>query len=329
MHADSLPYDVVTLGETMIRWTPSHCQRIEQVHSMELHVGGAESNTAVGLARLGNRTAWISRLTSNPLGRVIEGTLCRYGVDTHHVVWTNEDRVGLYFLEEGKEPRGSQVFYDRKGSAISKMQPSELPASLFQPGRSKCFHTTGITAAIGSAACATAREAFRLARQAGWKLSFDTNYRAKLWSPNEASMGCVPFMEQTDVLFIPERDARTLFPEVASLERSALVLWLSKRFPNAIIAFTAGKEGSWGAKGDQMVNHGIFPADTIGRLGGGDAFAAGFLHAYLQDLSLNDCLRWGSATASMKYSIPGDLPLVDRSAVEALVLSHGSNSIVR
>lgn len=329
MHADSLAYDVVTLGETMIRWTPPHCQRMEQVHSMELHVGGSESNTAVGLARLGNRAAWISRLTSNPLGRIIEGTLRRYGADTQHVVWTNEDRVGLYFLEEGKEPRGSQVFYDRKGSAISKMQPSELPLGLFQPGRSKCFHTTGITAAIGSASCATAQKAFELAKRAGWKLSFDTNYRAKLWSPTEASVGCVPFMEQADVLFIPERDARTLFPDAASLERTALVSWLSKRFPNAIIALTAGKEGSWGAQGDLLVNQGIFPADTIGRLGGGDAFAAGFLHAYLQGLELAPCLRWAAATASMKYSIPGDLPLVDRSAVEALVLSHGSYSIVR
>src|SRR5690606_7918776 len=109
-------YDVITLGETMLRLTPPAPLRIEQTTSFNVYVGGAESNTAVGLSRLGFKTAWLSRLTDNPLGRLIAGTIARYGVDTSHVVWTSKDRVGVYYVEEGQSPRASQVYYDRAGS---------------------------------------------------------------------------------------------------------------------------------------------------------------------------------------------------------------------
>src|SRR5688500_13638874 len=109
--------DVVTMGETMLRFTPPGRTRLEQAHELQLHVGGSESNTAVGLARLGLRTAWFSRLPDTALGRLISGELARYGVDVQHIVWCNDSRVGLYFLEEGGPPRGSQVIYDRRDSA--------------------------------------------------------------------------------------------------------------------------------------------------------------------------------------------------------------------
>src|SRR5512144_599786 len=105
-------YDVVTLGETMLRFTPPDFKRLEQTSSFNAEVGGSESNLAIGLARLGLKVLWLSRLTDNPLGRLIEGTIARQGVDTSRVIWTEADRVGLYFLEEGKAPRQSKVIYD-------------------------------------------------------------------------------------------------------------------------------------------------------------------------------------------------------------------------
>ncbi len=93
-------YDVLTLGETMLRFTPPARNRLEQTDHLQVHVGGSESNTAVGLARLGLKTAWLSRLPSTALGRMVSGELNKFGVDTSHVIWTDSDRVGLYFLEE-------------------------------------------------------------------------------------------------------------------------------------------------------------------------------------------------------------------------------------
>src|SRR5919201_143056 len=134
-----MPHDVITFGEAMIRLSPPNFRRLEQARSLELQVGGAELNTAVALARLGRRSTWVSRLTDNPLGRLVANHAREAGVSTEHVVWTKEDRVGLYFLEFGAAPRASSVLYDRKGAAIANVKPGTVnwPA-VFEGG--KWFH---------------------------------------------------------------------------------------------------------------------------------------------------------------------------------------------
>ena len=122
-----MPYEVITFGEAMIRLSPPNFRRLEQARSLDLLVGGAELNTAVGLARLGRSPAWVSRLTRNPLGRLVANSAREAGVSTEHVVWTDGDRVGLYFLEFGAAPRASSVLYDRKGAAIARVRPGEVP----------------------------------------------------------------------------------------------------------------------------------------------------------------------------------------------------------
>src|SRR5436189_6151888 len=116
-------YEVVTFGEAMLRLSPPNFHRLEQARSFDVKVGGAELNTAVALARLGRNTAWVSRLTNNPLGRLIANKAREAGVATEHVVWTTGDRVGLYFLEFGAAPPPSHVLYDRKIRAIAGIQP--------------------------------------------------------------------------------------------------------------------------------------------------------------------------------------------------------------
>src|SRR5436190_22507620 len=121
-----MAHDVITFGEAMVRLSPPSFHRLEQAHSLDVKVGGAELNTAVALARLGRQTAWVSRLTDNPLGRLIANQAREAGVSTEHVVWTTDDRVGLYFLEFGAAPRASSVLYDRKGAAIAALQPGTV-----------------------------------------------------------------------------------------------------------------------------------------------------------------------------------------------------------
>src|SRR5438270_8390122 len=115
--------DLVTFGEAMLRLSPPNFRRLEQTRSLDVQVGGAELNTAVGLARLGHSTAWVSRLTRNPLGRLIANHAREAGVGTDHVVWTDEDRVGVYYLEFGAAPRARSVPHDRKGAAIANIRP--------------------------------------------------------------------------------------------------------------------------------------------------------------------------------------------------------------
>src|SRR5436305_6931387 len=118
-----MPYDVITFGEAMVRLSPPNFRRLEQASSVDVQVGGAELNTAVGIARLGHSSAWVSRLTRNPLGRLIANRAREAGVGTDHIVWTDEDRVGVYFVEFGSAPRASGVVYDRKGAAIAGIRP--------------------------------------------------------------------------------------------------------------------------------------------------------------------------------------------------------------
>src|SRR6059036_3401182 len=110
-----MPHDVITFGEAMIRLSPPNFRRLEQTRSLDVLVGGAELNTAACLARLGRSAAWVSRLTKNPLGRLIANHAREIGVGTEHIVWTDDDRIGVYFLEFGPAPRASSVLYDRKG----------------------------------------------------------------------------------------------------------------------------------------------------------------------------------------------------------------------
>jgi len=140
-------YDVVGLGEALLRLNPRDPQLLEQAGELEVHVGGSETNVLVGLARLGLRTAWISRMTDIPLGQLIGHTLRGQGVDTAHLTWTSENRVGLYFLARGVPPRASRVYYDRGDSAMAHMTPADLPDTLFKQGRAYLLHTSGITAA--------------------------------------------------------------------------------------------------------------------------------------------------------------------------------------
>ena len=323
-----MPYDVVTLGETMLRLTPPGAQLIEQSLSLTVHVGGSESNVAVGLARLGHRVAWLSRLTDNSLGRSISRALQTHGVDVSHITWTREDRVGLYFLEEGPPPRGSRVTYDRAGSAMSRIQPDDLPKDLFAAQAPAWLHVSGISLAISRPAAQTTLAAAQRARAAGWHISFDVNHRAALWPPEAAANACEPLAEMADVVFLALRDAAALYN--APDEPDKALRHLQKRWPAQTIVLTLGAAGAAGiSPGGDIVHQSAYPAHGSGRIGGGDAFVAGFLSSYQEANALPSALMWGAAAAAYKYTLPGDMPLLDRNALQAIMQQDGPRALQR
>ncbi len=325
-------YDVVTIGETMLRFTPPHGLRWEQAESLQVHIGGSESNTAVGLARLGHRVAWVSRLTDNPFGRKIANSIAYHGVDTQHIVWTDQDRIGTYFYEQASAPRGNQVLYDRAGSSFSRFGPTELPGGLFQASNSRFLHITGISLGLGQPCIDLIHEAARLSRDAGWKISFDVNYRAKLWSAKQAAQVCSTMLEIADVIFLPIRDAKLLWNidyDSAGLEFApADVAQQVARSMNdklkrdCCFVMTMGSLGSCCLCQDLFTFAATEAVPAVGRLGGGDAFTAGFLSGLLQGEQPSQALRWGNAAARVKYSIPGDMPFFQASEVARLVLGQ-------
>lgn len=323
-------YDLVTLGETMMRLSPPGQLRIEQTGVFEIEIGGTESNMAVAMARLGLKVAWISRLPTNALGRRITRVLTGNGVDVSHVVWADNERLGTFFIEFGDGSRPTSIIYDRANSAMARMQPADLPDTLFRPGVGRHLHLTGITLAISDSAAATAERALKLAKEAGWTTSFDVNYRAKLWTPEVCREGCQPFAEVADIFFIPLRDAQTIYKIAEDATPEQALAEFQAMFPQATIVLTLGSGGAIAAEqGKPPVHQPAFPVTgSVGRIGAGDAFIAGVLYRYLQPDSvetwLQEGLLWGTAAAAFKYAIPGDMGLFEREEIEALIASAGT-----
>jgi 2-dehydro-3-deoxygluconokinase len=323
-----MPYDVITFGEAMIRLNPPGFRRLEQAHTLEVQIGGAELNTAVALSRLGRRAAWVSRLTDNALGRLIANRARAAGVNTEHVVWTPEDRVGLYFLEFGAAPRASSVLYDRKDAAIARVRPGLIDWRAVFAG-SRWFHVTGITPALSPSAAETTREALQAARAAGVQTSMDLNYRAKLWSQAEAGRWMTDLLQLTDVLITTEEDTERVFG-IKGKDYADVAAQLARRFPLKAVGITLRDnplvwKNTWTAIGYRegtVYRTRSFEVEIVDRLGAGDSFAAGLIHGLL-DGDLQKGLDYGVAASALKHTIPGDFAWVTRDEVEALLKGPG------
>ncbi|HUR54676.1 MAG TPA: sugar kinase, partial [Gemmataceae bacterium] len=202
--------DVIAFGEVMVRLAPPHFQRLEQTRSLDVEIGGAELNTAVGVTRLGRSAAWVSALPDNPLGKLVANRVREAGVSDSFVKFTPEGRCGLYFLEFGASPRASSILYDRKDSSISRVTPGAFDWATIFTG-AKWFHVTGITCALSAGAADVVAEALTAARVAGVRVSIDLNYRAKLWSREDAARVMGAILSQCEVLIASEADAQHLF----------------------------------------------------------------------------------------------------------------------
>jgi 2-dehydro-3-deoxygluconokinase len=323
-----MAHDVVTFGEAMVRLSPPNFRRLEQAHSLDVLVGGAELNTAVALTRFGHTAAWVSRLTRNPLGRLIANRAREAGVCTDHVVWTAEDRVGLYFLEFGAAPRASSVLYDRKDSAVARIGPGMVDWPTVFAG-AKWFHVTGIAPALSPTAAEATREALRAARERRVQVSIDLNYRAKLWSPAEAHRWMSEFMQLCDVLITTEEDAEKVL-QVKGDDYEQVARELARRYPLKVVAITLREnplvwKNSWTAiayRDGAVYRTRVHDVEIVDRLGAGDSFAAGLIHGLL-DGDVQRGLDYGVALSALKHSIPGDFAWVDPEEVDALLKGSG------
>jgi len=299
--------DVVTFGETMIRLSPPDFQRLEQSTSLNLSVGGSELTVAAGIARLGMTSAWISRLPANPLGRMVRNKAREQGVDTEHIVWTKGDRIGLYFVEYGASPRASSVLYDRAHSAIANIELNEVVWEDVMKG-AKLFHVSGITPALSDRTAAVTAQAIGVAKKLGLIVSYDLNYRAKLWSEQKARAVQEPFMSQVDILITTEEDTERVFGiRAASYEEVALEL--AGKFGLKVVTITLrGTPSVWrntwsaiAVKDGQCYRDVTYEIEVVDRVGGGDNYSAGFLYGYLTR-DVEYAVRLGNAFTVLKHT---------------------------
>ncbi|ELZ74860.1 phosphofructokinase / 2-keto-3-deoxygluconate kinase (KDG kinase) [Haloferax larsenii JCM 13917] len=311
--------DLVTFGETMLRLSPPRGERLETAREFEVQAGGAESNVAVAAARLGRDAAWFSKLPDSPLGRRVVGELRSHGVATDGVVWDDEHRQGLYYLEHGVEPRPTNVVYDRADAAVTTLETGEIDLDAVRDA-DVCY-TSGITPALSTTLHATTKDVLEVAQEAGTTTAFDLNYRTKLWTPDEAAAGYRDLFDAIDVLFAAQRDAETVLGRDGDAESIARGLAADYDFETVVV--TRGAEGSLAFADGDVYEQGVYEAETHDAIGTGDAFVGGYLAKHLDGGDVADSLQWASATASFKRTIEGDVAVVTPEDIERVVADEG------
>jgi 2-dehydro-3-deoxygluconokinase len=308
--------DVVGLGEVMLRLAARAPMRLEQARELDVSLGGTEANVLAALARLGHRTAWISALPANVWGERIGRELTAHGVDVGGVVWREGGRMGTYFIEYGLAPRPIRVLYDRKDSAFSTLDEAEVDWRRVR--ESRAVHLTGVTMALGPRARRLVERAVEEADLAGTVVSLDVNYRANLWTPEEARAALSPLLARAGLLFVGAEDARRVFG--LSGPPDALAGELRARAPRATIALTLGDQGSLVLAAGVHRPTRLYQLDLVAdRVGAGDAFAAGFLHGWLQDAGSQRAQDLGTALAALKCTMWGDVAVVRRGELDELM----------
>jgi len=328
-----MSYDLVTFGETMIRLSPPDHHRLEQTSLLDVNVGGSELNVAVTAQRLGLDTSYVTRLTNNPLGRMVKNKAREHGVDTSHIVWTDDDRVGTYFVEFGASPRPNSVLYDRRDSAIARICPGEVDWDNTFRG-TKVFHTSGITPALSETAAEATKEAVQAAKEAGLKVSIDLNYRARLWSQKRARAVMTKLVNAADILITTEEDTERVFG-IKKDNYEEVAKALADQFHLEAVAITLRETPSvwrntWTGityANGQIYRGPKFDIEVVDRVGAGDSFTGGFLFGYLDDGPAAG-VRYGIAISALKQTNPGDLCWATRKEVERL-LDGGGLRIVR
>jgi 2-dehydro-3-deoxygluconokinase len=324
---------ILCFGELLLRLTAPGRELLLQSGRLDVHVGGAEANVAVALARLGHEVAMVSRVPANALGDAAAGHLRRYGVDTAAVT-TGPGRMGLYFLSPGAGVRPSDIVYDREGSAFAQADAGAFDWNRLLDG-ADLLHLSGVTPALGRASADAAIAAAEAAKAKSVAVSFDGNFRSQLWARwgGDPAAILAELVGCAEILFGNHRDIALLtgrdFSGEGESRRRDAAQAAFERFPGLkLIASTARHitdadthriAARIDARDGSAQTGEVAVAGIVDRIGAGDAFAAGVLHGLRSDLDREATVHAGLALACLKHSLPGDASLFGQADIDAFL----------
>ncbi len=300
----------------MLRLTPETFETLQSANNWKIRVGGAEANVLAGISLLGLDTQFISFLPDNPLGKKVYKELRKFGVGVKGVEFSPRGRMGLYFVDFLNSTNLAEVFYDRENSSFAISPLKEQYVSFVRDA--KIFHFTGITPGLG-VQCRNNLKMLLNAIPTSTEVSFDTNYRQKLWSPCEFKKFFEDIISYVNILFFKEEDFHYIFDE--KIEDYDILSYLQKNYgAEKIYVLTQGEKGCSVRHRNHSFSRPSFPVGrVVDKLGTGDAFVAGFLYGYLVEKSLEKAAIWGNAMAAIKMNVFGDFPAFEKELVEHLV----------
>lgn len=292
--------DVVTLGECMALAFPTSAVSLADADALALDMAGAESNLCIALARLGFQTRFITRVGADPFGERLRRLLTQEGVSTDALILDEQAPSGLFFREHLKDGQ-RRVYYYRANSAASRLEPDDLDPNWF--ANCKILHLTGITPALSHSCAESCQRAIELAKANGALISFDPNYRAKLWQPSAAREALIPLMRQCDILLIGHEDAAAILDSQDPAQTMDYCTGLGPRW----IVLKMGESGAIARVDGQDYPVASVPArQVVDPVGAGDGFNAGFLAGMLRGWEIPRALELAAKIGSAAVEVMGD-----------------------
>lgn len=327
---------VVTFGELMLKLSPEGYTRFTQAHRYNATYGGSEANVAVTLAGYGDEAAFVSKLPEHEIGENGVSALRERNVDTSFIIRGGE-RVGVYFAEKGASLRPGQVIYDRKNSSIARAKAAEFDWERALEG-ADWFHFSDITPALGGEMPLACHMALMTARSKGIRISCDVNYRRKLWSAKKAGEVMSGLLEYVDLCIIGLDAAKDMFsiePDEGGTPFESVAGKLTERFGFKAVAMSLrkGTTSSFNTLSGMLYKDKKayfakkYGVDIIDRIGGGDAFAGGLIHALANGWDEQKSIEFAAASDVMKHTIEGDFNYA--AEAEVIALAEGAGGGIR
>ncbi|WP_317616470.1 sugar kinase [Bacillus sp. HNG] len=334
---------IVVFGEPLLRLSTNLGERLFQTDQLTINYGGAEANVGASLSRFGYEVYFVGKVPNSPLGQGYERHLHSFGIHTDYLLKGGE-RLGTYYLETGVGERSAQVTYDRKGSSFAQLSTDEINFAEILQG-ADLFHVSGITPALSRNLQELTLQGLKIAKELGVTTSFDFNYRAKLWSLEEASSVIKPFLPYVDICSCGELDALNLLGiEEAddTLDQSQKLIFYYKKitemYPNIKYLYSTFREVFSAShnrlQGNLFVSGRLFQSrvhditQIVDRVGGGDAFASGVLFGILEGFEPEQIVTFGTAASALKHTVHGDSNIFSEEDIRAFA-ENASGKIVR
>ncbi len=326
---ENTDYDLIGLGEVMLRLSPPDKEKISQSETFVKNAGGSELNVVSGAAMLGIRSAIITKLPENKMGHFIRNKI-RYGnVSDDYIIYDHspEKRLGIYYYESGAYPRKSSVIYDRANSSVCSLSLSELPSDIYD--KTKIFHVSSITMALSPSLKETTLELIKRFKEAGTYISFDVNYRASLWSEEKAREVVESIFPYVDFLFVSEETSRRMLQRTGTLEE--IMQGYANDYGCTLIATTRREviSPTHHNFNSKMLFKGKFyeekpynNIEVIDRIGSGDAYLAGVLYGLVKYGTPERAIEIGNALSAVKNTVPGDMSASSIEEIESVIKAH-------
>lgn len=328
-------FGLVCSGEMIMRLSPLNNEMLVQGHMLEKQMGGAEFNVASGVSILGEKTAVVTKLPKNELGKFAKKIINSNGVSDEFVVYdeSKNKRLAIYYYEYGSSPRKPNVTYDRQNSSFQSFKADEVKSSVYN--RAEIFHTSGITLGLCETSNKLTHDLIRNFKDGGALVSFDVNFRRNLWTEEEARIEIEKLLPSVDILFASEETFKKMFQKTGNLEK--IIRAFAKEFNISFIASTQRTVNSpkshnftsliYNRKNDTFYCESPYKnIEIVDRIGSGDAYVAGVLYGILKHNNPEKAMKYGNANSVLKNTIIGDISCADVTLVDSIIADHENGS---